>query len=363
LPPAFVQSMLLIGTRAGRAQPEGSRGRSLALALVALLAISTGVTGIWLHHIAGPAVFGPRVPLRPVSRAYRSSAVPRVIHYLRRHAREGEAIFVARQEPLLYFATDTRNPTPFEGVLPGLREWEEPIILDALANVRYVVVSDIDQPTYTYYGDELPKVWAYLERHFQVPRNYPIDDASWITALERGPDLGPAVIDLVSAPGRAWVRDADGVEHPATERPQHIATRLLHRPLPIALGPRGGGIDFVVHVPEGAVFRAAVGFRALVSIDDQYIHPPGATTLVELGSGDAFETVASLRVDDGLRAGRRWTPLTADLSAWAGRDVTLRLEVEVADPLPPGTLSWFGSPRITVPPALDTPASATGVVR
>ena len=31
-------------------------------------------------------------------------------------------VTVARAEPLIYFATETRNPTPYGGVIPGMRE-------------------------------------------------------------------------------------------------------------------------------------------------------------------------------------------------------------------------------------------------
>jgi len=323
-----------------------------------VLATGTGVAAVWLHDIAGPAVFGPRVPLRPVSRAYRSTAVPRVIHYLRRHTQPDEAIFVARQEPLLYFATDTRNPTPFEGVLPGLREWQEPLILEALADVRFAVMSDIDQPIYTYYSEELPAVWAHLERYFRIPANYPIDDYSWIVVLESGPDRGATVIDLVTEPGRTWLRDEDGTLQETSESPQRLASRQLRRPLPIALGPRGGGIDFEITLPEHAIFQAGVGFRGLVAVDHQYIHPPGATLIVQVRADGGFETVASTRIDDGLRSGRRWQPMEADLAAWGGKRVTLRLEVQAAQALPPGLLSWFGSPRIALRPGSATPATA-----
>ena len=39
-----------------------------------------------------------------------------------RNTEPGDPIFVARAEPLLYFATGTRNPTPYPGVIPGMRE-------------------------------------------------------------------------------------------------------------------------------------------------------------------------------------------------------------------------------------------------
>jgi hypothetical protein len=113
-------------------------------------------------------------------------------------------------------------------------------------------------------------------------------------------------------------------------------------------------VDFDLEIPAGAVFQGDVGFRGLVSIDNQYIHPPGVTLVVSVGDGDEFEPIASVRINDGLRAGRRWRPLEADLEAYGGRRVTLRLEARVAEPIPPGNLSWFGSPRIARPaPATD----------
>jgi hypothetical protein len=357
LPPSLVQILLLAGTRDGVPRPAGAPRRALAVALVLALAAGSASVGVWLHAIAGPAVFGPRVPLKPVSRATRGPAVPRVIQYLRSRARPGEAIFVPRQEPLIYFATDTRNPTPFEGVLPGLREWEEPVILEALDDVRFVVMSDIDQPIYTYYSDELPAVWDYLERHFRIPIGYPIDDYNWIMVLARGPDRGATAIDLVTerSRGRAWVRDRDGRVSDALEIPQRLASRQLRRPLPITLGPGGGGIDFDLSIPPGAVFQAGVGYRGLVSVDHQYIHPLGTTLVVSVRGDGEFEPVASARIDDRLRAGRSWVPIEADLTAYGGRRVALRLEVRASRRIPPGKLSWFGSPRIARPASAGPP--------
>jgi hypothetical protein len=359
LPPSLVQILLLTGTRDGVPRPAGAPRRALAGALVLALVAGTASVGIWLHAIAGPAVFGPRVPLMPVSRATRGPAVPRVIQYLRRRVRPAEAIFVPRQEPLIYFATDTRNPTPFEGVLPGLRERQEPVILEALDDVRYVVMSDIDQPIYTYYSDELPAVWDYLERHFRVPGDYPIDDYNWIMVFARGPDRGATAIDLVRehSRGQAWVRDWSGQVSETSELPQRLASRQLRRPLPIALGPGGGGVDFELFIPHGAVFQAGVGYRGLVSVDHQYIHPPGTTLVVSVRSDGEFEPVASVRIDDGLRAGRSWVPVEADLAAYGGRRATLRLEVQAGRPIPPGKLSWFGSPRIALRASAGPPST------
>jgi hypothetical protein len=359
LPPALVQILLLFGGSADAGARSNAARRTVAAALVGALAISGAGVSIWLHGVAGPAAFGPHLPLKPVSRAYRGPALPRVISYLRNRVQPGEAIFVPRQEPLIYFATETRNPTPFEGVLPGLREWEEPIILEALDSVRFVVMSDIDQPIYTYYSDELPAVWNYLERHFRVPLGYPMDDYNWIMVLARGRDRGATAVDLVAERNRAkhWVRDESGRITDAPTTPQRLASKLLKRPLPIALGARGGGLDFEIDIPANAVFQAGVGYRGLVSVDHQYIHPPGTTLEVSIRDEAEFEPLASVRIDDRLRAGRSWTPLEADLGAFADRRVTLRLEVKAAIPPAPGDLSWFGSPRIALQP--ERPQSAT----
>jgi hypothetical protein len=362
LPPSVVQLLLLAAPANGR---RGRLVRAVAGVLTAALLGAGLRTGLWLHAIAGEPAFGPRLPLRPVSQAYRTPAVPRVIEYLRRRVRPGEAIFVPRQEPLLYFATATRNPTPFPGVLPGLRELQEPRILEALEGVRFVVMSDIDQPIYTYYADELPAVQAYLERHFRVAPEFPLDDWSWIAVLGRGRDRGPTAIDLIAERprARAWIRGEDGRVAPATQVPQRLAARLLHRPLPVALGALGGGLDFELEIPPAAVFQAGIGYRGLVSVDHQYIHPAGTTLAVSIardGSSTAdpvFEELAAVRVDDGPRAGRRWTPLAVDLAPWAGERVTLRLEVRAAQPIRGDLLAWWGSPRIALrPDAAKAPA-------
>ncbi len=347
LPPSLVQLALL----ARRAEPAGHTrkwGRALAASLAFGCVAAATATAAWIEGQAGPATFGPRVPVRPVSRAYKQPGIPRVIHYIQNRTRPGDPIFVTRQEPLIYFATRTRNPTPFGGVLPGLRSFQEPRILAALEDTRYVVMSDIDQPLYTYYGEELPGVQRYLERHYSVPADFVLDDYSWIVVVGRRPDRGETVIDLVDERdrGNAWIRDRDRQTRPAAGTPQHLAARQLNRPLPIALGSRGGGIDFEVDLPANAVFQAGVGYRGLVSIDHQYIHPNGITLSLSVDAGNGFEPVRSLRIDDGPRSGRRWVAFEADLQEFGDQHVTIRLEAQCDPSADPERLTWWGSPRI-----------------
>jgi hypothetical protein len=144
LPLGLAQLCIVAGARAPR---TARAGRAIAVAaLLALLGAGSGWAVLQVALSAGPGDFGPRVRLRPVSASLQGEAVPRVIAFLRRHTEPNDPIFVARAEPLLYFATDTRNPTQYPGVIPGMRREQERTIVTALEQVRYVVMSDIDQP-------------------------------------------------------------------------------------------------------------------------------------------------------------------------------------------------------------------------
>jgi len=353
IPSAVVQIVLLSSTSHAAQGPARRASFIFAVGLVLVVASATLWVGRTLSGLAVTSYWGPRIPQRPVSQIYRTVSIPRVISYLRVKTKPKEPIFVARSEPLLYFATDTTNPTPFTGVLPVLHDEQERAILAALPELRYVVMSDIDQPAYTYYSDELPRVQAHLERFFRVPRDFPLDDASWIILLERGRDRGPTAIDLVraSASAETWVRDIHGIQHTVTEPPPRMAARQNRRPLAVRLGPFGGGIDFQVSLPPNAVFQAGVGFRGMVSVTDFYIHPAGATLVLSIGREGHFRKLRSVRIDDSEQAGRRWKPFEIGLSAYAGQSVTLRLEAVPDSFFRPDTFTWWGSPRIALPPS------------
>ncbi len=355
LPPALVQTFLL----AGLARPGGSRGPIPAFAsgvCVVALAAASVLVARWVHAEASKPTWGPRVPLQPVSAVYRIPSVPRVIHFLRQRAQPGEPIFVARAEPLIYFATDTVNPTPFTGVLTTLHDEQEAAILAALREVRFVVMSDIDQPLWTYYADELPGVWKHLERHYRVAPFFPLDDASWIIVLERGEDRGPTLVDLVDerAGARAWLRhEKDGERVPAVEPVPRLVARHNRRPLAVRVSRWGGGVDYDLRVPAGgARFEAGIGYRGMVSDDGFWGHPSNSDMVVSVGREGVFAEVLRVRVDDSKNAGRTWTPVEADLSLWAGQNVTLRLALEPERAIrKDAELTWWGSPRLTTPRA------------
>ncbi len=354
LPSALAQILLLAPrmrpeTRPRRAQVAG------AVVLLLALAIGSAFGGRMIFGLSKDTGLGPRVPQRPVTSRMRGRAVTNAVGYLRLHLQPGESIFVARAEPLLYFATETRNPTPYSGVIPGIRDEQQSTILAALDDVRYVVMSDIDQPLFTYYREELPRVQAHLERHFRIPRNYPMSKYNWLSVLEPGPDRGPTFLDLFDAGERrrGWIWDIDGVERPAPELPPKLATKMNRRPLAVWLGPYGGGVDFEVEIPEGAVFQAGIGVVALVGAQDLFLQAEKSRFEVAISRGDEFETVGWVFL---IAGGLRWMPFEVDLSAYAGERATLRLALRSETLLDPGLVAFWGSPRIALPP----PAAGAG---
>jgi hypothetical protein len=213
-------------------------------------------------------------------------------------------------------------------------------------------MSEIDRPQLLYYADELPAVQAYLERHFRVPKEYAEGKSSWLVVLERGPDRGPTALDLVDAgtAAEAWIRDDAGVRQTAPPVRPRLAGRYNRRPLPVQLGPGGGGIDFELEVPAGALFQADIGLRRVSEPGRKHLHPERTRLAVSIGAGEGFETLASIPVLHGSDEGRQWRPVEVDLSAYAERRVTLRLEVSADRPLDPDGLAWWGSPRIALRP-------------
>jgi hypothetical protein len=217
-------------------------------------------------------------------------------------------------------------------------------------------MSDLDQPMWTYYHGELPRVQAYFERHFRIADGYPLDDASWIVILERGEDRGETWLDLFEElpHARRWILDANREQQP-DERPiTRLVARQNRRSMPMRLGYWGGGIDYTFTVPEHAHFEAGIGYRGMVSLEDLHVHPRRSHMVVEVGRDGEFEEVLREKVTGVQMGGRHWTPVTADLSRFAGEEITLRLTIDAAVPIAERDMSWWGSPRIVLRPPETT---------
>jgi hypothetical protein len=65
---------------------------------------------------------------------------------------------------------------------------------------------------------------------------------------------------------------------------------------------------------------------------------------------DAFEELLAIAIDDRPAGGRRWRSIEADLSRFAGRRATLRLEFRATRSPTRDRLAWFGSPRVALRP-------------
>jgi len=355
LPTTAVQLVLVAAVPVDPHAPRRSRVL-LAASLTAAVLSGALVAGAGLWAMSGSPTFGPRVPLRPVTGGYRAPAVPRVIEYLRTHTRPGEEIFVARQEPLLYFATETQNPTRYEGMLQGFSGQQEEEILKVLPHLRYVVMSELDSPAQGVYSQELPAVYAALERYFRVPDDFPVDKAQWLLVLERGPKRGASAVDLVAARGAAhpWMRDRSG--HIRWLNPAALPignARFLHRPLMAPMGELGGGMDFSLEVPPHAVFEAGVGLARLGTSIGGAVQEADIRWIVRVLTGQRDEVLQSVELPADPDGERGWEPIEADLSSYSGQRITLRLETVPATPLATPEFAWWGSPRVAVRAAMD----------
>jgi hypothetical protein len=141
------------------------------------------------------------------------------------------------------------------------------------------------------------------------------------------------------------VRDRDGVEEPAPAPSPRLATKLNRRPLLVQLGPMGGGIDFEIELPPGAVFQAGIGLEELLGLQDRYKQAARSRLEVSVAREGSFQTLASAHL---ISTGHRWRPLEVDLSGYGGERVILRLELVPDEPLEPDLVALWGSPRIAL---------------
>jgi hypothetical protein len=110
LPPALAQLCIVLPRSEAK---HAARVEVVAAAVLLLLLAAGSGLALWqIRRVAEPELLAPRVPLHPVSLGMRGVPVRRVIDFLSRHTEPGDPIFAARAEPLLYFATGTRNRRP-----------------------------------------------------------------------------------------------------------------------------------------------------------------------------------------------------------------------------------------------------------
>jgi hypothetical protein len=344
LPATGVQLLMVCARAELRAAPRLQRA---AHAFAAGLIVLAGVSGLGLAWQSQRSEMGSRVRERPVGESARYENLGRVVRYLRKNTRPGDPIFVARAEPLIYFATDTVNPTPYPGVIPAIQEEQEQTITAALERTRFVVMSEIDQPTFTYYRDELPQVQDYLERFYRIPDDFIRAGRNWILVLERDRDRGQTLLDFFrnAAEGRRWRFTPQGEMEPAEDIPYKLPSQYNRRPLAVDVGTRGGGIDFQVDVPPESVLQVDVGRRPTRG-PAGYLGPPiDAVASVWIAEAGPFRQLAAVAISPSEYKGESWIPLEVDLAPYSGKRVTLRFQFRSEKDLqfPYG---WFGSPRI-----------------
>jgi hypothetical protein len=187
-------------------------------------------------------------------------------------------------------------------------------------------------------------------------------ETSEIVVLERGADRGPAALDLVrlADPARRFLRDEDGEELAVVGGVPPLRSRHNRRPVALVLGPEGGGIDFDLELPAGARLETDFGLAVMMGSASPYLHPERVALRISLRrTGGGFERVARFRLPPE-RSRSTWSEARADLSAWGGERVTLRIELVPSTSVASGPrLAWLGSPRIVTTAGDATDAAET----
>lgn len=105
--------------------------------------------------------------------------------FLRQCARDDETVFVAPDMPILYVASDRRNPTPYDLVIPGDVRDELLVQKIELAGTRCVVYSTKMYPQFESLPVLFPKLYALLRNAFEVRGAAEYDDARWEFMVRR----------------------------------------------------------------------------------------------------------------------------------------------------------------------------------
>jgi len=103
-------------------------------------------------------------------------------------------------------------------------------------------------------------------------------------------------------------------------------------------------IIYKLRIPENAEFRAWAALR-----QEAWTHKgDGAGFRVGVSDGKRYEELVRIRLNPFVRAeDRRWMPVTADLSAYAGQTVDLILNTDpIGDPVHDAAL--WGAPALVV---------------
>jgi hypothetical protein len=175
-----------------------------------------------------------------------------------------------------------------------------------------------------------------------------------LVVLERGADRGPAALDLVrlAGQGRRFVVDEAGRARPVRRAPPPLGSRHNRRPLVLVLGARGGGIDLDVELPRGARLETGFGIGFLRG-QRVFEHPERGWLELSVGRGGRFEPIARYALAP-VKERDTWAAAAADLSAFGGESVTLRLAFVPEFHVEPWRrVAWLGSPRIVVPEAAE----------
>ena len=286
-----------------------------------------------------------------------AKALRSTVSYTREHASPDEPIFVLPKDPLLYFLTQRRNPTPFPLALPG--SFDEGDLLAALPEVDLVLYTDYghdDHPLLSLF----PDLVAYLERHFSV-------DEGYLAGLEEAPKTPyplrrrnqrqpPPGLDLAAgaAQAKATILNPSlgaigllgGDRERARSLPWFFRRSLRLRP---PSGWQKLAVSYQLEVPPQARLELELSFAPV-----QQDHPRVDGAVFEIWFYDLesfrLERIWTRYLDPHREGYWRFKEVEIDLAEWAGRDKVLSFVVWGGPSLDEWWDEvWVGAPSIRAP--------------
>ena len=184
LPPILLLAGI-IGERVTGASSPGIR-RVLAVAatvVVAFVAVATAAVALDLRRWHPEPLSLARASLHVTPG--QASLYRQATRYLERCAELGEPIFVAPDQPLLYFLANRPNATPYEMAIPGDIDTDLLIHRLETSRTRCALYNPRMYVHFGSLGDYYPQIVDYLEREFERVEDISADGRTWYGLVRR----------------------------------------------------------------------------------------------------------------------------------------------------------------------------------
>jgi len=296
-----------------------------------------------------------------------------VVTHMRANSEPDEAVAVLPYFPMAHFLADRKGPHRSAYIVwpfPEIPDRDQAIV-EAMEDkqVDLVIYNFTQFYSFDPVWDHAPILFEYLVDNFELERVF--STMTWVqppASLRREiPDETSTDIPLIPSDAASfplWIEEAGAPPRsvPPDVRPVYLEETLWPFRRVIALRSSSGGRKTVLSIPlevplEGAHLETAI------AVHPQWwsrIPPTWIEFGLRLRAGDVVTDLYRQKLEPSARfEDRAWFDVEADLSPWAGQEVSIELvnEAESAH----GETRWMAGwerPRLILNPDLDFDSSA-----